>query len=547
METKRYLIILLIIGLIISIFVVGTNIEKLSKANDISGIKYSNLKNNISLDNISVEYINKVSVNDTLKIKITPPKEGIFEYVYIYTASNADIDIILLNCNTSFCFDEQTISYDIHAFWTSGEYYFRIYDYSEKKYKKFYFEVIDGATQKNLSVEYNKNVSANDTLDIKITPPNEGIHKYVYFYTDLNMYKAMIILKYDTYSKYCFDEQTISFDIPASWTSGEYYFQIGDISGGIYNQFYFNVINGVAKKTLSVEYNKNVSANDTLDIKITPPNDGINKYMSIYTTSNIEKDMILLDYDTYNNYCFDEQTVSYDIPASWTSGAYYFEIYDYSEEKNRQFYFTVIKGAAKINLSVEYNKNVSANDTLDIKITPPNDGIYMFVDIYTTSNTYKDALVMDLNTSYFNSEYYCFDEQTISYNIPALWASGEYYFRIYDYSEKKYKQFYFTVIDGVAKKTLSVKYNKNIPANGTLDIKITPPNEGINKHVEIYNTNLMFYKDEIMLDCDTYPECFDEQTISYDIPASWTLGAYYFRIYDYSEYKYKLFHFEVSK
>ncbi|MCK5177538.1 MAG: hypothetical protein KAQ92_07460, partial [Candidatus Aenigmarchaeota archaeon] len=158
METKRYLIILLIIGLIISIFVVGTNIEKLSKANDISGIKYSNLKNNISLDNISVEYINKVSVNDTLKIKITPPKEGIFEYVYIYTASNADIDIILLNCNTSFCFDEQTISYDIHAFWTSGEYYFRIYDYSEKKYKKFYFEVIDGATQKNLSVEYNKNV-----------------------------------------------------------------------------------------------------------------------------------------------------------------------------------------------------------------------------------------------------------------------------------------------------------------------------------------------------------------------------------------------------
>ena len=398
---------------------------------------------------------------------------------------------------------------------------------------------------------YPEVVTTGNNLLISVIPASEGIYKNVYIYKSPNFYKKYVSLQCNTYK--CTNPVNTSFTIPASWASGGYYASIYDYGETNYQnrwkKFYFNVTGGAAQRDLYVEiYPKTLNVGEDLQEIIIPGTDGVYNRAYYYTTDNKYKTNTVL---CTTSPCHDTINTSFTIPASWASGGYYLRIYDYGEAdyRNRwkKFYFNVTGGAAQRDLHLQtYPETVNAGDDLGAVIIPGTDGVYNRAYFYTTDNKYKTNTVLCATSK-------CYDAINTSFTIPASWASGGYYLRIYDYGEadyqKRWKKAYFNVTGGTPPRDLYVKiYPETINVGEDLQEVIIPGTDGVYNRAYYYTTDNKYKTNTIL--CAT-SKCYDAINTSFTIPKSWTSGKYYLRIYDYMETDYrnrwKKFNFEVTQ
>jgi hypothetical protein len=83
------------------------------------------------------------------------------------------------------------------------------------------------------------NVGSNVTVVVK--PTSAGVYKWLYFYTESNVYKDFLQLSCGSYSK-CLNPVNASYRIPSTWPGGRYYINAFDYTSPAgWKKYYFNV------------------------------------------------------------------------------------------------------------------------------------------------------------------------------------------------------------------------------------------------------------------------------------------------------------------
>jgi len=219
---------------------------------------YFNVTNGSERRNMSVNITPKiVQAGKSINVSLTPPTEGTMKYAYIYKNKYGGIykNYTFFACGNNitwgFCYDSINFSVNIPSWWVSDEYYISFYDYSKnwsdpEIWKKVYFNVIDGAPFRDLSVVMNSTFRIGSNLSAQIFPGSEGISNYVYFYDKNNSY-----ILYENLNQHgcgwsypCYNPANISLALVSpTWKIGEYKMRITDKNINNYTYFYFNVTN----------------------------------------------------------------------------------------------------------------------------------------------------------------------------------------------------------------------------------------------------------------------------------------------------------------
>lgn len=269
-----------------------------------------------------------VASGNTMTIVVNPGSQGIRRYAYIYNNQNQYFQSIDLGCTTgSYCYTPFNKSITISTSWLNGNYSVQIYDNLIGSYKSQKFEIY-GSNARGLFASLNPvDVSPGDNLSVFISPGTSGISSNIYIYDFRGKSKQTINL--NCIGGKCYQNTSFNFPIPL-WINGSYYIQIYDYNINSYNKLYFNVINSPSvlvnsSFTLSPS---SIQRNQTLTINTLPGTDGYNGYLYFYKGTSYVG-YFYLGCST----CTTALTKNYIIPASWTTGDYNVQLYDYTSSK----------------------------------------------------------------------------------------------------------------------------------------------------------------------------------------------------------------------
>jgi hypothetical protein len=405
-------------------------------------------------------------------------------------------------------------------------------------------------------------IKAGENFTLTFHPSEKGIYKYAWIYRKNKLYKAHLKISDQWKVK---QKKRIQYSLPTTWINDIYTLKVYDYSGqnNHWKEFDFVLIGGKEIKELQINLSKkNLNAGQTLNINIDPGSEGISKYAHIYINGNFYEHISLnCSSDIWK--CKSPISFNYDIPNNSVTGDYSLIIYDLNEinwqDKRKEFNFHV-NGQKKQDTKIQYHpKKLNIQENLDINITPGSYGISRYVYVYK-DNLYIDYFKLDCPFRI------CKNPINKNYKIPYYLVSGNYSFRILDYSEDsnnwkdKYKYFYFEIQDGAVSKNLSVSINPSIISAGqTLNLEIKPSNYGISRYISYgkYKTNSQesnyydynYYKYK-KLKCESW-RCHQNINTSILIHSDFPQGDYWLRIYDYSEKSYldrtKKFNFTIEK